>query len=469
MSISDGTANNRKGKESECSRPRLSVVVLTLNEAEHIQTVLDRVVNRSGITDPQVLIADGGSTDGTVEIARDYAPVIISPRGRARQMNAGLERAAGEVVLFLHGDTLLPDGYGTAILQQLEKSPVVAGSFRPVYRPAHPVLSLMSLVLQLPTAYLVFGDQAMFARRDLLVAMGGVPERPLMEDVALALALREQGKLIRLSDRVITSSRRFLERGVLRQLFLDLRLLFQYHILGIPARQLAGRYLVSSRDQPLSGEISGCLAGVMAKAPFPGAVKTRLGDDLGSRRSAEIYREMLDGLLERLEELPAGAGGMILAAGEADQKWFHEHHPDWPVHLQIGDSLGERLSNACRELLRGGAGKVLLLAADVPDLGCEEITAACQALDEVDLVLGPTQDGGYYLIGQRKHYPSLYEHIEWGGPRVYRQTLQEAKKLDLAIRELPELLDIDTLEDWKHFQARRGAQQRKPQEERWIR
>lgn len=431
----------------------LAVIVITLNEENYIRQVLERITQSSGLAELSAVVVDGGSTDRTVEIAGRYVRVAVSAPGRARQMARGLEEVSGQVVLFCHGDTLLPAGFGREILKACADPAVVGGSFRPVYRPAHPALTAATWLLRIPSPYLVFGDQAMFARRSVLEGVGGVPQLALMEDAALALKLAQRGKLVRIQRDVVTSSRRFLERGPLRQLLLDVVLLLRYHLLGQDPDRLAPDYQVSSRDvkgKELGKQVG---LGIMAKAPVPGHAKTRLGAEVGSHTAAEIYREILCDLLERFSKTGENLQRVIFSAGELDLGWFEEHAPGWEVRVQEGDDLGERLKRAAESLFGSGADLVFLTAADVPGFHPHHLRQAVRALQDHDLVIGPSPDGGYYLIGMKQVEGAVLEDIPWGGPEVLQTTVQQAKAADLTTRLLPALPDIDTRKDWEQFQA----------------
>lgn len=445
--------NLRDGRVKKMENsPLLTVIVLTLNEGDLITRVLDPIIHNSGLENLQVLVVDGGSTDDTVELAGQMAPVVSSPQGRSRQMNTGYRRASGEVLLFCHGDTLLPEGFGKAIREALLAQEVVGGAFQPLYRPPHPVLKGLSWVLRSPSAYLMLGDQAMFARKSILDELGGVPPLPQMEDAALALALSQKGQLVRLSERVVTSSRRFLERGVIRQLILDIRLLLGYHLFGLSAEKAASYYQVSSRDQKAVSPSPASALGVMAKAPIPGYAKTRLAEGLGTERAVEIYEDLLRSLLKKLEELKEVEQTVIFTPAEQDRIWFEDHCPDRETRLQRGEIMGDRLGNACGSLKDGGAEKILLIGADVPGLTPEILRRALLLLDDKDLVLGPSPDGGYYLIGMKEYQEEIFLGIPWSSPQVLGRTLTNADQLGLSRAFLPTLLDIDTVEDWEKYQ-----------------
>lgn len=225
----------------------LSVIVPALNEQDLIGDTLNRIMDQSGLDEVDVWLVDGGSTDLTAEIASRWVPVLRCQPGRAHQMNLGSRHALGDVILYCHADTVLPKEFGLAIRGAMDDEEVVGGAFTPRYRLDHPLMRLAEAALGLPTWLLMFGDQALFARRSALESIGYYPPIPLMEDVSLVRALRQRGRLARLEQTVQTSPRRFLERGVMRQLLLDMGLYIAYW-LGVPSRQLAPYYTVTQRD-----------------------------------------------------------------------------------------------------------------------------------------------------------------------------------------------------------------------------
>lgn len=224
----------------------ITIVIPTLNEAQHIEAVLDRALSGAAGS-PQIIVVDGGSSDGTVPRVQGRAQLFHCGPSRALQLQLGLRHAESPTVVFCHGDTLLPHGYDRAVRAALEDSRVVGGAFTSRYDPPHPWLRVGEWIVGLRTPLLMFGDQALFARRAELQAVGGVPQLSFMEDLALVEALRARGRMVRLPEQVVTSSRRFFERGVLRQLALDLLLLLGYHA-GVPPGTLSRWYYKSARD-----------------------------------------------------------------------------------------------------------------------------------------------------------------------------------------------------------------------------
>ncbi len=220
---------------------RISVVVPTINEATHLRDTLSRVTASPNV---ECIVADGGSTDATCDIARDCgATVVESPRGRATQMNAGAAAATGNVLLFLHADTLLPVGYERHVSHALSLPGVVAGAFVLSFdEPRNASLRLIeratnwrSRALQMP-----YGDQALFMPTDVFHAVGGYPELPLMEDYQLVRRLRNVGTVATTHTSVVTSARRWRRRGVLRATISNHLTILAFR-LGVNLNRLAAR------------------------------------------------------------------------------------------------------------------------------------------------------------------------------------------------------------------------------------
>jgi len=229
----------------------VSVVIPTLNEAWSIVRTLDAV--REGYSDQQVelIVADGGSQDGTLDLLPAGVVGLRSPRGRARQMNAGARVARGQVLVFCHGDTLLPHGWREAILDALSDSRVSGGAFQVKLEPAAGILHWTNRLRLPPVWQITMGDQVQFMRREVFDQIGGFPDIPLMEDIEMSRSLHRQGRLVRLPLRVTTSSRRFVERGPWRQWWLSARCLVRYLWFGATPQEIAAVYR-SSREEAVS-------------------------------------------------------------------------------------------------------------------------------------------------------------------------------------------------------------------------
>jgi rSAM/selenodomain-associated transferase 2 len=217
---------------------RLSVVVPALNEAGRIRACLEALAELRG-RGHEVIVADGGSTDGTPALAAGRCDLVLQvPPGRAAQMNAGAGAATGEALLFLHADTFLPSGAEESILNALEDH--LWGRFDVRIEGRHPLLPMVAAAMNLRSRLsgIATGDQAIFVRRD---AFPGFPDIPLMEDVAFCKAMKRAGPPACLRARVLTSGRRWERRGVLRTVVLMWRLRWKY-FLGARPDELARLY-----------------------------------------------------------------------------------------------------------------------------------------------------------------------------------------------------------------------------------
>lgn len=220
---------------------RLSVIVPALNEQDQIESTL-RLARQNGAA--EIVVVDGGSQDLTVELASPLADrVVTSPRGRSTQMNAGARAASGDVLLFLHADTSLPDGFAPAIERALADPAVVGGRFDVFLSPPSPLLSLVARLMNTRSRLsgIATGDQAIFVRAGVFTRLGGFAEIPLMEDIDFCRRLKREGRIACLRERVTTSSRRWREHGPLRTILRmwTLRLLY---FVGVPPARLRRAY-----------------------------------------------------------------------------------------------------------------------------------------------------------------------------------------------------------------------------------
>jgi rSAM/selenodomain-associated transferase 2 len=220
---------------------KLSIIVPALDEAAGIERCLERMQGPR-TRGHEVIVVDGGSRDATSALARPLADrVIEASRGRAAQMNAGAAIAHGEGFLFVHADTLLPEGADRAVSAALALKPW--GRFDVCIAGRHPMLRVVGQMMNLRSRLsgIATGDQAMFVRRTVFEALGGYAAIPLMEDIELSRRLRRLARPACLRDRVETSGRRWESRGVLRTVALMWRLRLAYRLGADPAR-LAERY-----------------------------------------------------------------------------------------------------------------------------------------------------------------------------------------------------------------------------------
>lgn len=231
----------------------LGIVVPVLNEAAILDRALARLKQVAGAF--PVVVVDGGSTDGSAEIARRYFPTVVCmPANRGAQMNLGAHHTSADVLLFLHADSALPADFAAHIARSLGDPRFVAGCFRLRFDAESSrrrlLLRFYSWCTRFPGRFLHFGDQGFFVRRQVFQAMNGYRELPFMEDVDFLRRLlapgflglgRRHGKFVVLPAAVTTSARRFLRAGVVRQQIVNILLVTLFE-LGVPARWLARLY-----------------------------------------------------------------------------------------------------------------------------------------------------------------------------------------------------------------------------------
>jgi rSAM/selenodomain-associated transferase 2 len=216
---------------------RISVVIPTLDEGRTVAGAI--AAARAALPDPEVIVVDAGSRDGTPEAAAAAgATVVTAPGSRAAAMNAGAALAAGDVLLFLHADTTLPAGAGAAVAQALTRAG--AGAFRIRFDRPRPLLELL-VNLRSRMLKIVYGDQALFASRAAFDRAGGFRPIPIMEDRDLAARLRRASGLVLLPLAVTTSSRRHRHDGHLRTLARHWLIQLLY-TLRVPPERLARMY-----------------------------------------------------------------------------------------------------------------------------------------------------------------------------------------------------------------------------------
>ncbi|KAB8319840.1 glycosyltransferase [Tolypothrix campylonemoides VB511288] len=216
---------------------RISVIIPVLNEVKNIKQA---VASTQPSTNVEVIVVDGGSNDGTAEIAESLGVnLIFAPRGRATQMNAGALAASGNILLFLHADTRLPAEFDIMVRTALQQPGVVAGAF--AVRIGAQLWSLRlvewgvnwrSRFLQMP-----YGDQAIFLNKEIFYRIGKFPEIPIMEDFELIRRLRRTGQITIINVPVLTSARRWLKKGVFKTTLTNQIIILAY-LLGVSPKRI---------------------------------------------------------------------------------------------------------------------------------------------------------------------------------------------------------------------------------------
>lgn len=426
---------------------KLSIIVPVLNEAQELPQLLEALLPlvRRGC---EAIIVDGGSRDGSADIAECAGfTVVRAPRGRARQMNVGAARATGEVLLFLHADTLLPEHADTEILDALNGGDRLWGRFDVRIDGQPRLLPLVAALMNIRSRLtgIATGDQAIFVRRDHFLMVGGFPDQPLMEDIVLSARLKRVGRPVCVRSRVVTSGRRWERHGFWKTVLLMWWLRLQFFF-GRSAERLATRYY---RKEPQRRNATAVI--VFAKAPEPGYAKTRLIAALGANGAAILAKRLLDHTLAGACGADVGPVEVCCTPGTAHAV-FQACARKFNVALSTQDhgDLGYRMSAAARRAL-DNSDSVLIIGTDCPALGPSQIDAAANGLRTGhDAVFIPSTDGGYVLIGLRRVHSRLFEDIAWGTPAVMHETRKRLRELDWCWVELPALSDVDVPADLIH-------------------
>ncbi len=222
-------------------KPKITVIIPTLNESMTIDHLLKRL-HRAG--NVECIVADGGSRDDTRSIAaRAGARVLTIPGGRAMQQNAGAHAAEGRILLFLHADTIPPDGFDRMIRRALNRPGTVAGAFRFQTDGSGMGMRLMAWMTHLRSILFEcpYGDQGLFMEKRVFEEMGGFAPWPIMEDLELVRRLRHRGRVTILPHAVITSARRWRRLGVIRTTAINQFMILGF-LAGIPVQRLARFY-----------------------------------------------------------------------------------------------------------------------------------------------------------------------------------------------------------------------------------
>ena len=431
---------------------KLAIVVPVLNEAATLAARLQALAPLRA-RGAELLVVDGGSTDGTPATAQLLADrVLQAPRGRASQLNAGAAATQADVLLFLHADTQLPANADRLIEQALQHGHRW-GRFDVHIEGQQPLLPMVAWFMNRRSRLtgIATGDQAMFVQRRLFESVGGFAALPLMEDIDLSQRLKAIEAPACLRERVTTSGRRWDQHGFWRTVLLMWRLRAA-HALGTDAHTLAQRY--GYRPRAPAAVV------IMAKAPVAGLAKTRLIPLLGAAGAARAQRGFA---LRTLATARAASTGDVTlwCAPDAAHRFFRalESRHGVPTRPQPTGDLGQRMATAmAHHFAHAAHTPLLIVGTDCPALTREHLQQAADALQTVDVVLIPAEDGGYVLIGMRNPVPEVFAEVTWSTPQVLAQTRERLSLAGASWDELPTLWDVDEPADWQRWQRWQGRQ-----------
>ena len=436
---------------------RVSIVIPALNEARGILATLVPLqpLRADG---HEIIVVDGGSRDATVSLAAPFADRVLSAdRGRACQMSAGAATAKGDLLLFLHADSQLAASTIAVLAREIARSGCRWGRFDVTITGRARALPIVAAMMNARSRVtgIATGDQAIFVERALFAAVGGFPDQPLMEDVELSKRLkRAAGHPLCLSERVVTSGRRWESDGPWRTIAAMWRWRYAYWRGADPAR-LAAEYRTVPSTVPV-------VLQVFAKSPVPGQVKTRLAASIGNEAAATHHARFIE--LTMATAVAARDAGLVdeielWCAPDSDAPAFAAWR-DHRVSLQVqsGANLGARMSAALDSALGRGA-RAILVGTDCPMLDVEYLARAIAALETCDAVFGPAEDGGYVLVGLSRRVDA-FSSIPWSAAETMAATRAKLAASRATWQELPTLWDIDEpndLERWQALEAKRAA------------
>lgn len=189
---------------------------------------------------------------------------------------------------------------------------------------------------------------------------------------------------------------------------------------------------------------------VFLKTPEPGKVKTRLAASVGNEEACDIYRHLVDVTLKAI--LGFDSVTLCYTPDESGVFWETTLRKGWSCLPQGSGDLGIRIARMIQTVFDSKKTPIIVIGTDCPEIRPQDILDAAHDLSSVDAVIGPAQDGGYWLIGLQKPCPELFKNIDWGTASVLAQTLEIANHLGLKTRQLRELMDIDDLQSWNLYQ-----------------
>jgi rSAM/selenodomain-associated transferase 2/rSAM/selenodomain-associated transferase 1 len=360
---------------------------------------------------------------------------VHGPRGRASQMNAAAAVANGEWLLFLHADSRLPARWWETIDRAARDPRCVGGAYRFVLDSSDVRARLIELGVRWRVRLLglPYGDQGLFARRDVFDELHGYRDLPLMEDIDLVRRLKRAGTMWYDDLPVRTSARRWQRDGWTRRSAQNAWLLALY-LCGMSPAALARRYFHRHR----------IALAVMARAPWTTG-KTRLANVLQPSDHRALRAALFHDTLAAVRGIDGIDCFVLCEPPEACEEMRSTVGGELEVLAQHSGDLGKRMHGAFADLFRLGAEAAMLIGSDLPDLPPRLLLAARAALEQRGdrVVLGPATDGGYYLIGLKALHAELFMGIDWGTSDVLQQTLERARQHGLSVHLIDPWADVD--------------------------
>ncbi len=414
-------------------RPAVSVVIPVWRDFDRVAATIPAIAGDSY----EIILAGSREQEAQCRTFADAHPgirCVTGPRGRAAQMNRGAAIASGCWLFFLHADSRPEPGWIDTFREADSNPRVIGGSFRFALDSADRRARAIEAGVRVRVALLglPYGDQGLFVRRDIFERLGGYKDLPLMEDVHLVRRLGRAGWLLHSHRRVVTSARRWETQGWTKRSAGNVLALTLYS-LGVTPARLARWYCGRRR----------AAVAMMARVPWvPG--KTRLAPDA----DADSHLALRQALFEDTRDRVAAVGDVdrvVLVEPPEECEAMARAATGFDVLAQRDGDLGQRLDGAFEDLFRLGYDLVVIVGSDLPTIPAACFQRAIDALGRAGdrVVLGPAEDGGYYLIGLKRPHAKLFRGIEWGASGVLDQTLAAARADGVGVKLLDSWYDVD--------------------------
>jgi hypothetical protein len=422
----------------------ISIIIPVKNQVGLLkQTLSSLVPEKEG---QEILVVDRGSMDGAVELARGmpWVRLIRSEAGRNQSLNEGVLKAKGGILLFLEPGVRLERGWPVRVEEAAAKPGFKVGCFRMSIAGQNPMYRLIEWTSSMRTFLFkaARGSQALFVRADLA---GGQPlfsEDATHADFELCKRYAEEGAVTQLRRSALQPADRWSRAGVCRRFCSDVSSFWSWQQGG--STPLNGH-------QPGPGRIAVMM---LLNRPEARPAGAWLDHAVGADRSAQIYRENVEHILNSINGSYGETDTLVFyqpkSAREEMVQWLGDRATLIPQHGRTRKAA--RLADAGSHFDREYR-KVIVLWSQCPALSKSELKRAVDALDDNEIVIGPTDDGGCYLIGVKTFDPEFFQDIDWSRPDMYKEMLRRAKAQGVAFESLPPLRDFDSIEDFSYNYA----------------
>ena len=416
----------------------ISIIIPVRNRADGLRRTLASLVPEK--TGHEVIVVDGGSVDGGLALARGVAWArLVKGRGnKAALLNAGVDKAKGEILLLLEAGVTLERGWPAMVEEAAARPGFRVGCFRLAVDSGRIRYRLVEALSYVRTV--CFGrariGQVLFVRRKDISGDDVAAEGAAFTGLDLCRRMAGEGGLVQIRRAAVHSPRRWERNGFLAQCIADVHGWWAWRRTG-----------TAPPDTTRRGEAGNAVL-MFLRRPDPGKVKPWLGDIIGKERAAAVYKRTVTEVLAVVRASRIEAETFIFyrprAARTEITRWVGSEAMLVP---QQGATPAVQRSHALQQVFGMAYETVLILGSHCPAITPHHLRQAMGVLQSHDLVLGPTDDGGCYLVGVRKPFPELFEQIDWEPDSMFEAFAGAGKTLGLRCASLDPLCDFDSKED----------------------